>query len=92
MEKSTDTVAKSVKVNGFIRCMNVSPSLNRAKKWRLNTCKNGKKKRLNDKEAYAEGERAERHELTNRSIYLIEQGRNEDLAKAATNSSIRRSF
>lgn len=49
MEKSTDTVAKSVKVNGFIRYMNVSPSLNPAKKWRLNTCKNGKKKRLNDK-------------------------------------------
>ena len=86
---------KSVKVNGFIRCMNVSPSLNPAKKWRLNTCKNGEEKEIERQEAYAEGERVGEKRgrtegetrINKLTKYLLEQERTEDLKKAVSDAA-----
>ena len=43
-------------------------------------------KEMERQEAYAEGERAGEARINKLIMYLLEQGRNEDLAKAAANS------
>ena len=84
MEKSTDVVVDESK-----RIHQMHERINRlksSKEMEIKFMQKWEEKEMERQEAYAEGERAGEARINKLIMYLIEQGRNEDLAKAAANS------
>ena len=86
MEKSTDTVAKKCESKRIHQMHERITKLKSSKEMEIKYMQKWEEKEIERQEAYAEGERAGEARINKLIMYLIEQGRNEDLAKAAANS------
>ena len=86
MEKSTDAVAEECESERIHQMHERVTRLKGNKEMEIKFMQKWEEKEMERQEAYAEGERAGEARINKLIMYLIEQGRNEDLAKAATNS------
>ncbi len=92
MEKSTDAVAEECESERIHQMHERVTRLKGNKEMEIKFMQKWEEKEMERQEAYAEGERAGEARINKLIMYLLEQGRNEDLAKAARIPSIRRSF
>ncbi len=86
MEKSTDAVAEECESERIHQMHERVTRLKGNKEMEIKFMQKWEEKEMERQEAYAEGERAGEARINKLIMYLLEQGRNEDLAKAATNS------
>lgn len=86
MEKSTDAVVEECESERIHQMHERVNRLKSSKEMEIKFMQKWEEKEMERQEAYAEGERAGEARINKLIMYLIEQGRNEDLAKAATNS------
>ena len=86
MEKSTDAVVEECESERIHQMHERINRLKSSKEMEIKFMQKWEEKEMERQEAYAEGERAGEARINKLIMYLIEQGRNEDLAKAAANS------
>lgn len=86
MEKSTDAVVEECESERIHQMHERVNRLKSSKEMEIKFMQKWEEKEMERQEAYAEGERAGEARINKLIMYLIEQGRNEDLAKAAANS------
>ena len=86
MEKSTDAVAEECESERIHQMHERVTRLKGNKEMEIKFMQKWEEKEMERQEAYAEGERAGEARINKLIMYLLEQGRNEDLAKAAANS------
>ena len=86
MEKSTDVVVEECESKRIHQMHERINRLKSSKEMEIKFMQKWEEKEMERQEAYAEGERAGEARINKLIMYLIEQGRNEDLVKAAANS------
>ena len=86
MEKSTDAVVEECESKRIHQMHERVNRLKSSKEMEIKFMQKWEEKEMERQEAYAEGERVGEARINKLIMYLLEQGRNEDLAKAATNS------
>ena len=86
MEKSTDAVVEECESERIHQMHERVNRLKSSKEMEIKFMQKWEEKEMERQEAYAEGERAGEARINKLIMYLLEQGRNEDLAKAAANS------
>lgn len=86
MEKSTDTVAKECESERIHQMHERVNRLKSDKEMEIKYMQKWEEKEIDRQEAYAEGERIGEKRINKLITYLLEQGRNEDLARAALDS------
>ena len=84
MEKSTDTVAKECESERIHQMHERVNRLKSDKEMEIKYMQKWEEKEIDRQEAYAEGERIGENRINRLIMHLIEQGRNEDLARAAS--------